>query len=247
MIKHFLHLFRPAHHVSFLNNFFTPQLPSVAAVMDVHRKDYWQKHLLPILQHIAKASFVTFDLEFSGIRPSQRRSRDAGKPSIQQLYEENREVAQKFQVLQVGITCMEENHEKGSLVPQLFQLSTDSLSGYYLARPYNFYLSPLSIKKRVDQKTEFSLDRLISFSSETCEFLREHNLDLGKVFSDGVHYLSVEEERNLTQAWEDKSNERETISDIIIKSNDAPALEFYRDAKKRIKDWIEDESVSIIT
>lgn len=83
--------------------------------MEVNRKDYWRKHLLPILQHISKASYVAFDLEFSGIKSTQRRTNEAGKPSLQQLYEENREVAEKFTIVQVGITCVEENLEKGVL------------------------------------------------------------------------------------------------------------------------------------
>jgi poly(A)-specific ribonuclease len=86
----------------------------------------------------------------------------------------------------------------------------------------------------------------VSFSSETCEFLRGHNLDLGKIFSEGIHYLSVQEERDLTKAWEDDQTTRENKPEIIIPPNDAAAHKFYRDAKKRIREWVEDESVSLL-
>lgn len=81
--------------------------------MEVTR-DNFREQLLPILQHIANATYVTFDLEMSGINARPReRSRDIGKPSLQQQYDENKQAAEMFQVLQVGITCVEENREKG--------------------------------------------------------------------------------------------------------------------------------------
>ena len=76
--------------------------------------------LLPILEHIADASYVTFDLEMSGITTRPRyttgdRSHDVGKPSLQQQYDEIRDAAQTFQVVQVGITCIEEDRDKGEI------------------------------------------------------------------------------------------------------------------------------------
>ena len=83
---------------------------------------HFRRQLLPILKHIANATFVTFDLEMSGIstRPkysSGDRTHDVGKPSLQQLYDEMRSAAETFQVLQVGITCVEEDREKGGSKP----------------------------------------------------------------------------------------------------------------------------------
>ena len=73
--------------------------------------------MLTILKHISTASFVTFDLEMSGINKratfgTESNSRD-GKPTLQQMYEETKEAAETFQILQVGITCVEEDREKG--------------------------------------------------------------------------------------------------------------------------------------
>lgn len=85
-------------------------------------QSHFRQQLLPILKHIANASFVTFDLEMSGIstRPKHSpgdRSHDVSKPSLQKQYDEMRAAAQKFQVLQVGITCVEEEQEKGKCDP----------------------------------------------------------------------------------------------------------------------------------
>jgi poly(A)-specific ribonuclease len=78
-------------------------------------KDNFRQQLLPIFKHIADATYITFDLEMSGIATRGRSTGErTGKPSLQQLYEENREAAEAYQVLQVGITCVEEDRDKGT-------------------------------------------------------------------------------------------------------------------------------------
>lgn len=85
--------------------------------MEVNKQDF-RLQLLPILKNIADAKFISFDLEMSGISTRPRygtgdRSQDVGKPSLQQQYEEMRSAAELYQIVQVGITCVEENTEKG--------------------------------------------------------------------------------------------------------------------------------------
>jgi poly(A)-specific ribonuclease len=89
--------------------------------MDVDQV-HFPKRLLGILGNIANATFVTFDLEMSGIttRPkysSRDRSHDVSKPSLQQQYEEMKSAAESFQILQMGLTCVEEDREKGERFP----------------------------------------------------------------------------------------------------------------------------------
>jgi poly(A)-specific ribonuclease len=81
-------------------------------------KSSFNAQLLPILQHIANATYVTFDLEMSGITTRPRhstndRSHELGKPSLQEQYEEVKDAADTYQIVQVGITCVEEDREKG--------------------------------------------------------------------------------------------------------------------------------------
>lgn len=83
--------------------------------MEVNQSEYRQQ-LLPILKNIAAAKFVSFDLEMSGITTRARfgdRSQEIGKPSLQQQYEEMRSAAELYQIVQFGITCVEEHVEKG--------------------------------------------------------------------------------------------------------------------------------------
>lgn len=78
--------------------------------------------LLPsILDSVAKAHFVTIDLELSGI-PGQQMNKSrvigegsSGKPTLQQRYEETKTAAERYQVLQLGITCVDENKDRGTM------------------------------------------------------------------------------------------------------------------------------------
>lgn len=86
--------------------------------MDIDQRTF-HRQLLPILKSIANAAFVSFDFEMSGISAKSKygagdRSHNIGKPSLQQQYEEMKEAAETFQILQVGICCVEEDRERGT-------------------------------------------------------------------------------------------------------------------------------------
>lgn len=83
-----------------------------------------------IIQHVAKSRFVAFDFEFSGVA-GRTPGGGSGKLGLQDLYEELRSAAQIYQILQVGLTIVTEEPDKGR----------------YVARPYNFNLSPLPALK----------------------------------------------------------------------------------------------------
>ena len=84
--------------------------------MDIDEAGFWPQ-LLPILRSICDATFVAIDVEMSGISMrgsgSNDRSHLVGRLSLQELYEEIREAALKYNVLQIGITCIEEDRERG--------------------------------------------------------------------------------------------------------------------------------------
>lgn len=74
-------------------------------------------HQLPtILNAIADAHFVAIDLELSGIPSKKPRAagEDSRKPNLQSRYEETKMAAEKYQVLQLGITCVGEDRDKGT-------------------------------------------------------------------------------------------------------------------------------------
>ena len=88
--------------------------------MDVDRHTFhWQ--LPSMLRALAGAHFVAVDFELSGIQsktmhrvvPTGNRSH-GGKQTLQQRYEEAREAAERYQILQVGLTIVKEDLEAGT-------------------------------------------------------------------------------------------------------------------------------------
>jgi hypothetical protein len=73
--------------------------------MDISRSRF-PLELVKIIQLIANSHFVAFDLEFSGIA-GRRRGRK--KPTLQEVYEDIKGAAEQYQVLQVGLTVVQED------------------------------------------------------------------------------------------------------------------------------------------
>jgi poly(A)-specific ribonuclease len=67
--------------------------------------------LLPrILEDLSSAVFVAVDFEFSGVsrkaaRPAGSKER-TGKQTLQERYTETKRAAERYQILQMGITCV---------------------------------------------------------------------------------------------------------------------------------------------
>lgn len=83
--------------------------------MDIGPKTFLNQ-LPTILNAIAEAHFVAIDLELSGIPTRKPRApgEDIMKPNLQSRYEETKLAAEKYQVLQLGITCVGEDRDKGT-------------------------------------------------------------------------------------------------------------------------------------
>ena len=86
--------------------------------MDITRHTF-QSQLFSILTAISRSHFVSFDLELSGIPGKQFRSkfsvqREDGKQTLQQRYEETKAAAERYHVLQLGLTCVEEDRDRGT-------------------------------------------------------------------------------------------------------------------------------------
>ena len=94
-------------------------------IMDVPHSRF-PYEILKIVQEVADSHFIAFDLEFSGIA-GQRQGRSR-KLTLQQYYEDVKAAAEKYQILQVGLTIVKEDLGRGR----------------YIARPYNFNISPLT-------------------------------------------------------------------------------------------------------
>ncbi|KAH0561953.1 hypothetical protein GP486_003338 [Trichoglossum hirsutum] len=185
--------------------------------MDINRFSFGAK-LPAVLTAISKAHFLAIDLELSGIHTKLASARsgrpDGGKPALQDRYRECKEAAEKYQVLQVGITCVEEDKE----------------TGVYVARPYNFNLSPL-----IEYKIDF--DRDFTFQSGAITFLLDHGFRFDNSVAIGVPYLSRQEEADVRLRARNRSERSKNIADLKIREDDTASLEFVQRAREQIRAW----------
>lgn len=107
---------------------------------------------------------------------------------------------------------------------------------FYLARPYNFNLTPLSA-----EGVDLRLDRQFTFSTSACDFLNKNSFDFGKVFREGVPYLSRDEEDERREEYAQRASKNAKIPDIVIAADDMSTIEFSRAARKTISDWVKEE------
>ncbi|KAL7273652.1 hypothetical protein RUND412_003464 [Rhizina undulata] len=180
--------------------------------MEVSR-GHFDEILPEIIEAIQNSTFVTFDLELSGIfRGSARPENRGRKQTLQERYQEVKESAEKFQIVQFGLCTVHVNKE----------------SGVYICRPFNFYVSPVT-----DQK--FGLDREYSVQAGSMEFLAENGFNFNAQFTTGVPYLSHDEEKWILER-EDRLSTR-VKEDIYI---DESSKQFVEDFVKELQDWVDD-------
>lgn len=79
----------------------------------------FQSQLFSILRAISRSHFVSFDLELSGIpskqfKPKPTGQSEDGKQTLQQRYEETKAAAEQYHILQLGLTCVEEDRDQGT-------------------------------------------------------------------------------------------------------------------------------------
>lgn len=181
--------------------------------MDIDKYSF-PSRLLDVLEAIAEAHFVSFDLELSGV-PVKQAKETSGKPSLQERYLETKRAAEQYQILQIGLTCVKD----------------DVLEDAYVCKPFNFNLSPI-IEERLD------VDRTFSFHSGAVEFLLGVGFKMELPFTTGVPYLS-RAEAQLAEERAAARNDKSSYTDIEIKPEDVQALEFLRRVRAEINIWTE--------
>jgi len=175
--------------------------------------------LLGLLTHISEADFVSFDLELTGI-PSRLpgkapwNARGGGKATLKDRYEETKTAADRYHILQVGITCAKFDHQADK----------------YILHPYNISISPL-LEERLD------IEREICIQSGAATFLLNNGFDMGAPFAKGVQYLSREEAGRAKQMAYDRFDKKNAVQDVQLKVEDVDSLDFVNRARKAITSW----------
>ncbi|KAL9015273.1 MAG: hypothetical protein Q9173_000071 [Seirophora scorigena] len=202
--------------------------------MDITRQTF-PNQLPYLIAAIANAHFVAIDLELSGIPGKQineLKPRSNGLPSLQQRYEETKKAAEQYQVLQLGITCVGENRDRGTDFPPAamsFSPVSDFLLGVYVVRPYNFFLNPVPDEK-------MNVERIFSYQSGAVNFLLNHGFRMEAPFSEGVPYLSRTEEfiaRYRAAQRQDKGN----VGNMQIQATDTGNLELLQRLRQEVVAW----------
>ena len=188
--------------------------PSKFFDMDIDKSSF-PSRLLDVLEAIAEAHFVSFDLELSGVPVKGQAKEKPGKPSLQERYLETKKAAEQYQILQIGLTCVKD----------------DVLHGGYVCKPFNFNLSPV-IEERLD------VDRTFSFHSGAAEFLLGVGFKFDLPFTSGVPYLS-RDEAQLAEERAAARNDKSSFTDIEIKPEDVQALEFLKRVRSEVDGWLE--------
>ncbi|KAI9691521.1 MAG: hypothetical protein M1822_007592 [Bathelium mastoideum] len=190
--------------------------------MDIDATSFPGK-LLDIFVAISESQFVSFDLELSGI-PSKQHQLNDRRHTLQERYEDVKRAAERYQILQIGLTCVKLVNGPAS------SKKSHQAEVAYGVHPYNFNLSPI-----IPERT--GVERIFSFQSGAIQFLIEHGFQIDLPFVNGVPYLSRDEAKQVKEK-EYAKLEKAGFADIDLgKPGDAAALEFMDDVRRAIQEW----------
>ncbi|KAJ5159591.1 uncharacterized protein N7482_006595 [Penicillium canariense] len=163
-----------------------------------------------VLHELSSCCFVALDLEMSGIALSVR---NQGFKTLQKHYENNKAAAEKYQVLQVGLTVCHEDKKNAS----------------YVLRPYNVDLNPI-----LDRNLDVNRD--CTFMGWSMEFLIGNKFDVSAIFRQGVRYLSREEEIEARDQAARRWAPRDPLEDAQLSNEET--VGFLQAVRREIDNWI---------
>ncbi|RJE22372.1 CAF1 family ribonuclease [Aspergillus sclerotialis] len=181
--------------------------------MDITVQNF-ESYLPKVLDDLTSCLFVSLDLELSGIAKGQN-DPSKGTQTLQERYEETRKAADKYQVLQVGLTICHE----------------DTDEALYTLKPYNIYVNPI-----IDRKLD--LERDFVFQSSAVEFLLQNQFRLDPLLQHGVPYVSREEEQMILSNAFERRDRLKTHYAMDIKDTDHESLAFLENVRRLVDDWL---------
>ncbi|KAI6380264.1 hypothetical protein MCOR25_001693 [Pyricularia grisea] len=199
-------------------------LETAGKIIDVDATNFWR--LLPqVLEVIANAEYISFDLEMTGIRVKNGLSDRQDKFSVEEYYAAACEVANTFQIIEFGITCSKYDTENRS----------------YGWTAYNFRLAPWYLG---DNRTHLALakifDRQYTLSSNSFRFLRGNRRDniTSLALESGIMYLSRQEADEAYKYFIDPDKKVRNLIDLNKEPLEANL--FYDWVRSSITLWLRD-------
>ncbi|KOS47238.1 hypothetical protein ACN38_g1800 [Penicillium nordicum] len=167
-----------------------------------------------ILNDISTSCFVSVDFELSGVafKPNAPQSRTQ---TVQERYVEAKAAAERYQILQVGLTTCHEDKENAT----------------YTLKPYNINLSPIT-------QHEMDVNRDWTFGSRSMEFLLANHFSIDHMCTFGVRYLSRQEEKLAIERAAQKFQSRRPVQVADIKKDDHESLEFLKAVRFSVNEWL---------
>ncbi|KAI5288424.1 hypothetical protein KEM54_005223 [Ascosphaera aggregata] len=211
--------------------------------MDVTQCSF--NRLLPrLLNEIIECRFVVLDLELSGIAGKERCSSNnndiinvtttKSPPSsyekrnnrdLQSRYVEVKAAAEKFTVLQIGLTFIREEEDEE------MNAGTGDTTATFALRPYNLHLNPI-----LDSRLE--IEREWGSQSTSLEFLLRNGFQVDLLFRTGVRYLSRDEESKAFAIQAGRERMKTTAQDINHDELTPADVTFITEVKSMIDDWV---------
>lgn len=201
-----VHVILPKFQLKFYLSFFTftDSIINLRSTMDVTNDNF--SDLIPEIESkIAGCSFISFDLEFTGIYTKKTNSY---LDTLEQFYVKCRNNVKQFQIFQVGLS--------------FFKLITEN---EFDCHSYNFYIFPKPCSLLPPEESE----RYFLSQTSSLIFLAENGFDFNKLINGGISYLNFSQEKFIKNQLEistkkvsskeiDEAMGFTTIIKLIIKS-----------------------------
>ncbi|KAJ5184255.1 hypothetical protein N7492_001871 [Penicillium capsulatum] len=168
----------------------------------------FQDYLPWVLYELTTSCFVALDLELSGI-PFSPTGQAPRVQSLQERYAETKAAAEKYQVLQVGLTICHE----------------DPKTGTYVLKPYNINVNPLV-------ERGLNINRDWTFMSWSVEFLAKNHFSIDDLSKHGVRYLSRSEEADAMKRIQQKYTPFKAAKD------DGETQTYLTELRQSINNWM---------
>lgn len=148
--------------------------------------DNFEEALALVKEHLPSASFVAFDLEFTGLGLDMSTQLD----NPQRRYEMSRDVATVFPPCQFGMAIYRPAKPLSEIFPEQDRVAM------WECLPFNFNLCPRAVYQNSSKQFPMR-DFVFSIQASSAEFLYYNHFDFNKMFGKSVSWLRKDHEESI--------------------------------------------------
>ncbi|KAJ3054836.1 hypothetical protein HK097_000701 [Rhizophlyctis rosea] len=170
--------------------------------------------ILPLIEKaVEEADYIAIDTELSGLGKQKLDVLD----DSQERYTKLKEAATEHLIVQFGVCT--------------FKWDAESKS--YIAKPFNAYVYPRASSRKLE------IDRHFTVQSACFEFLAENKFDFNKWVSQGIPYLTHEEEAEARRRIGGLRRDEVAVEETH--------REFVENTIKTVNDWLQNSSEKVVS